>query len=168
MPAGPTYEPIATTTLGSAVETFSLTSIPSTYTDLKLIVVGTPTLDNYIMRFQINNVTSGGSYSQTALYGNGTSATSARGTNQDQLDLSYTGSSNTYPSFFEVDFLSYAGSTNKTCLISSSTDKNGSGAIFKSVGLFTSTSAISSIQLYALATTWKIGTTATLYGILKA
>jgi hypothetical protein len=34
-----TYEKIATTTLGTAAATFTFSSIPATYTDLRLVVV---------------------------------------------------------------------------------------------------------------------------------
>ena len=37
MPA--TYEPIATTTLGSAATNITFSSIPATYTDLRLVLV---------------------------------------------------------------------------------------------------------------------------------
>jgi hypothetical protein len=43
MPAGNTYEAIATQTLGSAAASVTFSSIPGTYTDLVLVVAGTLT-----------------------------------------------------------------------------------------------------------------------------
>jgi hypothetical protein len=67
-----------------------------------------------------------------------------------------------------MDFFSYAGSTNKTVLIEISQDYNGSGVVQRSVALFRDTAAITRLDLTAVGTTFAIGTTATLYGILKA
>jgi hypothetical protein len=54
-------------------------------------------------------------------------------------------------------------------LLTGGTDNNGSGGVTRSVGLWRSTSAITSISLFIDGTTtFSTGTTATLYGILKA
>jgi hypothetical protein len=76
----------------------------------------------------------------------------------------------TYATLIEADIFSYAGSTNKTVLNKVATDKNGSGGVEYNVGLWRSTSAITSISLTleASAQDFPVGTTATLYGILKA
>jgi hypothetical protein len=157
-----TYEPIATTTLnGTSVES-NFTSIPSTYTDLRLVFVGTvATADSCKIRF---NGSSSLIYSFTRINGNGATASSARATDND---LIYTTNnlSTTVPSLFTLDLFSYAGSTNKTCLITMSADRNGSGAIENVVGLFRSTSAITSVRFYS---GYNLTGTATLYGIKNA
>jgi hypothetical protein len=66
------------------------------------------------------------------------------------------------------DIFSYAGSTFKTLLMTTSGDQNGSGWVERIVGLYRSTSAITSISIDASASTFAVGSTATLYGILKA
>jgi hypothetical protein len=72
----PTYEPIATTTLGTAAASITFSSIPATYTDLRLVVVAkavsASTLD---VRF---NNDSGTNYSKTEISGDGSSAVSFR------------------------------------------------------------------------------------------
>jgi len=165
MPA--TYEKIATTTLGSASATITFSSISSAYTDLRLVITALQGSGNNIaLRF---NSDSGTNYSRTRLIGNGTSATSTRATDDTEIDLNREALSSTNPSLYEIDIFSYAGSTNKTLLATANEDRNGSGSVMRVVGLWRSTSAISTILITSLsADTMGVGTTATLYGILKA
>ncbi len=165
MPA--TYEPIATTTLGSAAATITFSSIPATYTDLVLVVTGLFTSSGGNSRIRFNGDT-GTTYSNTRLQGDGTSASSNRSTSQTFLRLDYDGNSSTVPNMTRTNIFSYAGSTNKTCLIESSEDKNGSGSTVRTVGLWRDTSAITSIEVLMSSSTFAIGTTATLYGIKNA
>lgn len=167
MPAGPTFEPIATTTLGSAAATITFNSIGSGYTDLRLVITALQGSGNNIaLRF---NSDSGTNYSRTRLIGNGTSATSTRATDDTEIDLNREGLSSTNPSVYDINIFSYAGSTNKTLLVSANEDRNGSGSVMRVVGLWRNTSAITSILITSLsADTMGAGTTATLYGILKA
>jgi hypothetical protein len=162
-----TYEPIATTTLGSANATITFSSIAATYTDLRVVLVCTTSgATNIRLRFNNDSSTL---YSITTLYADGsTAASDTRGT----LDaLSWTvggGSSTTIPHLYTADIFSYAGSTNKTSLLERSEDKNGSGSVARIVGLYRSTSAINRLDLLAIGQTFSIGTTATLYGIKNA
>ena len=164
-----TYEPIATTTLGSAATSITFSSIPSTYTDLRFVLTVSSTSGNSEgVRLTFNN-DNGTNYSQTYLSGTGSSKVSARGTSAAFIILHYSGTSTTLPTFYFGDVFSYAGSTYKTVLTGSTEDKNGSGNVTKNVGLWRSTSAITTLKLStASAVTFSAGTTATLYGILKA
>ena len=168
MPA--TYEPIATTTLGSAASTITLSSIPATYTDLRLVVTGAATSVGIYLNARFNS-DSGTNYSVTSLLGTGASAISGRTTSAAQMLLSTNQLTTTNPSMVTMDIFSYAGSTYKTSLNTASNDKNGSGITLRNVGLWRSTSAITSITLldtYGGGGQFDAGTTATLYGILKA
>jgi hypothetical protein len=169
MPA--TYEPIATTTLGSNASSITFTSIASTWTDIKLIAVLKGAGTSPTFRARVNSSTTT-IYSHTAIDGNGTSATSSRGTGLDYIATGGTTISATNPEFYELDFFSYAGSTNKTMLVGRSADYNGSGDVERYVNLWRSTTAISSIQLYAnlfnASGLFATGSTATLYGIKAA
>ena len=163
-----TYEKIATTTLGSANATITFSSIPATYTDLRLVVVGTANF-SHTSGMQFNGDT-GSNYSETRLEGNGATATS--GSNTNLTYLRFYGFATT-PNMFTVDLFSYAGSTNKTSLATTSADLNGSGNVRQYVQLWRDTSAINSISFGpgvsgASGTTYSAGTSATLYGILKA
>lgn len=165
MPA--TYEAISTTTLGSAASSITFSSIPGTYTDLRLVFNGIYTSSGGNSRIQFNSDTAT-NYSNTRLSGDGTSASSNRSTSQTFLRINWDGQSSTVPDFSTIDIFSYAGSTNKTSLITTSEDKNGSGSVYRLVGLWQSTSAITSINISISSSTFAAGTTATLYGILKA
>ena len=163
MPA--TYEPIATTTLGSSNATITFASVPSSYTDLVLVFVHTASGSGTTFKMTYNNDTAS-NYSFTELNGNGTSATSSR--NNSMPYISPGDTTGTTPAISTIHLFSYAGSTNKTCLIEISRDLNGSGTVQRFVGLWRSTSAINEIDIFLSSGTFSAGTTATLYGILKA
>jgi hypothetical protein len=170
MAAGATYEPIATQTLASAAASITFSSIAATYTDLRLVlsnVLDDFGSDTVCIRFNSDTATN---YSTTRLGGQGTAASSARTTSAAQITLgALVITSTTIPIFFTADIFSYAGSTYKTMLGTSSGDKNGSGAVDNTVGLWRSTSAITSVTALILSgNKFAIGTTATLYGIKAA
>ena len=163
MPA--TYEPIATTTLGSAAASVSFTGISSAYTDLKIIAVG-KRVSGGALALQFNGDT-GTNYSKTRLVGLSTSTlTSGRDTNANSISTN--GWNTTYNQIYEIDIFSYAGSTNKTCLLAMSADENGGGEVSRIVGLWRSTSAINRVDLLITSGTIAAGFTATIYGIKAA
>lgn len=168
-----TYEPIATTTLGSAAATITFSSIPATYTDLRLVVTSYlvyTSSDQDRVGIQFNSDTST-NYSRTEIRGNGSSAVSARDTSATSIGFGYVPISNTsnYWGIATADIFSYAGSTYKTLLGTGTADRNGAGVVSNTVGLWRSTSAINSINLLnANGFNFIAGTTATLYGIKNA
>jgi hypothetical protein len=166
MAAGPTFEPIATTTLGAAAATIDFTSIPATYTDLRLVIVCTANTGSIAPKIRMNSLSTN-IYSGTTLLGNGSAASSGGYTNDDKWGVSTLVAST--PTLIEVDIFSYAGSTFKTNLTKVSKDENGSGVVLPSVNLCRSTAAITSLTiLESIGNNYAAGTTATLYGILKA
>ena len=165
-----TYQRIATTTLSSAAASFTFSSIPGTYTDLRLVIVpitGSASDDNFVLRF--NGDTTGNTlYSMTKLNGNGTTRATSQISNDEWWNLIVGRGVSSTPTLQIVDIFSYAGSTFKTALIDTSTDNNGSGNVVRQVGLYRSTSAITQITVSTLSNNLVAGTTATLYGILRA
>jgi hypothetical protein len=164
MPA--TYEPIATTTLGSA-GTITFTSIPSTYTDLILVVNGTAASGELSLRFNGSSATD---YSSTVLEGTGASGGSRRFTSSNRMRLGFYGYFfSTEPSLGTAHIFNYANTTTfKTVLASEGNADSDVNAIDYTVGLWRSTSAITSIQALAGTGNFNTGTTATLYGIKSA
>jgi hypothetical protein len=164
-----TYEPIATTTLGSSAATITFSSISSAYTDLRLVLTAlanSSTIGAYI----IYNNDSGANYSWTNVRGNRSTANSTLTAPATQINIAHIASATTtIPAFYTADIFSYAGSTNKTCLSIASADQNSSGIVERTVGLWRNTAAINRLDIYTnAAANFGVGTTATLYGILKA
>jgi len=165
-----TYEKIATTTLGSAAASITFSSISSAYTDLRLVFVAKSTtggsaIANARLTYNSDN---GTNYSRTTLGGNGSATSSYQNSNNTYIDLALANLSSAQPSFLSYDIFSYAGSTFKTTLLTVQQDYNGSGVIERIVGLYRSATAISTIKIESTINTYDVGTTATLYGILKA
>jgi hypothetical protein len=163
-----TYDNIATTTLSSAASTITFSSIPSTYTDLRLVVVNTSSsANNQGVRF---NSDTGTNYSSTIIWGDGSTAQSFRYTSAAYIHYAadIVVAPETNPAFSTIDIFSYAGATNKTCLITTSLDLNGSGEVVRRVGLWRSTSVIDTITLMRTAGNYSAGSIATLYGIKNA
>lgn len=160
-----TYEKIASTVLGSSNATITFSSIPQTYSDLRVVVVGTVTSDiQFGVRF---NGDSSSVYSQVSLRGTGTAAASNRANNGSRVTLPPTlNFSSTTPAMVTFDVIDYRGATFKSLLGSAAQDYNGSGQVEMTVGMWRSTSAITSLELGTLANAFATGTTATLYGIL--
>jgi len=168
MPDVSTEVAIATTTLGSAAATINFTSITGAYTDLRLVLTTSTTgTSDYDLRINFNSDTST-NYSRTGIDAIGSTIYNFRNSNQTYLSYVYILGIDPTPALITYDIFSYAGSTFKTTLLTASHDVNSSGnnTVNRTVGLWRSTSAITNILLTASGTTFAIGTTATLYGIL--
>ncbi len=169
MPAGNTYEAIATQTLGSAAASVTFSSIPGTYTDLVLVtnlLGATGGTTDFSTLLQLNGDT-GSNYSTTRLEGNGTTATSTRNSSQTFARINTVGYlSTTVPQTNIIQFNNYSNTTtNKTFLTRSS---QANEVTLASVNLWRSTSAITSIYFYLSGGTMAAGSTFSLYGILAA
>jgi hypothetical protein len=151
-----TYEAIQSYTLSGTTTQISLTSLPSTYTDLVLIATGTSS-SLAAMVVQVNTDT-GSNYSFTQIQGDGSSATSSRGTSVTGMNM---GLIDTTISNSIIQFMNYANTTTFKTFLSRANDK--AFATRANVGLWRSTSAINSIQLSG--STFQNGFTVNVYGI---
>jgi len=167
MAAGATYEPIATTTLGSATGTVSFTSISSAYTDIIAVINASTVSSNYGLWYRVNN-DSGTNYSQTYLTGNGTTAASSRELNSAQgiasSDISTTRGTTI------VHFMNYSNTTTYKTQLGRTNDT--SLTVGTTVSLWRSTAAINRIDFAVGASfpsgQFASGSTFTLYGIASA
>jgi hypothetical protein len=159
MAAGATYTPIATTTSSSS-STITFSSIPSTYTDLVLVISGANS-GSGVKSVQFNSDT-GANYSCTTLIGNGSTAYSGSYSTA-YLDV-WNAGTNDYNTI--VQFQNYSNSTTyKTYLSRQNTAAVGTEAI---VGLWRSTAAISTIAINISSNNFGTTTTFSLYGITAA
>lgn len=165
MPA--TYEPIATNTLSSAASSITFSSISAAYTDLRLIVVPTAASagPNTYLRF---NSDTGANYSSTYLIGNGSSASGYQESSVTEMLMDIRGVNPTNPSLLTVDIFSYTNAAFKTVVGTFSENNDSNGQVGRYVGLWRSTSAITSLSFRPVSGNFSIGTTATLYGIKAA
>ena len=161
MPA--TFEPIASTTLGANTTSVTLSSIPQTFTDLVLVVnfKNTTSVDMFLY---FNNVSTS-IYSDTQLYGSGTTIASYRQSNAGAglLDLGALGFGTEWGTTI-IQIMNYSNTTtNKTYITRSSFSALSVGA---TVGLWRSTNAINEIKITSSsANAIASGSTFSLYGI---
>lgn len=161
-----TYEPIATTTLGSSASSYTFSSISQAYTDLVVVANAkfTGAVDNsYYCRF---NSDSGSNYSGTIIYGSGSSAASGRVSNQTSLEWGRITSNNfNYSALFIQNY-------SNTTTYKSTLSRGGTsdGYVVGWANLWRSTAAISTIEIIAFATggNFAAGSTFTIYGIKAA
>jgi hypothetical protein len=159
-----TYVALDKVTLGTATPSITFSSIPSTYTDLVIVINGgTATSTNATLRF---NGDTGNNYSSTHLYGDGSSAGSFRYSSVGALQINYYA----YPeNAFDFNAIcqiqNYSNATTyKTAIARANKASNGVNA---AVGLWRNTAAITSVTVRSSdgTTNWNVGSTFSLYGI---
>jgi hypothetical protein len=166
MPAGNTYEAIATTTVSGSSTSSVIFNSFSGYTDLRVIFQGTSTTGTPNIFIQFNSDTAS-NYSYTLLSGNGSSATSTRSATTTGGLVNYFGLTTSTIQQDLIDIMNYSNSTtNKTIISRFAEPASGTGAI---VSLWRNTSAITSINLYTVGGgNFAAGSTFSLYGITAA
>ncbi len=162
-----TFELIASSTVGAGgAASIDFTSIPSTYTDLVLktsIRNVDDTLDVYL---RFNGATT--NHSDRWLYGTGSAAGSTTNTNIDFVQNRSTYTASTFGSA-DIYIPNYAGSNNKSVSLDSTTENNATASYaLLSAGLWSNTSAITSIKLIASSGNIAQYSTAYLYGVKNA
>ena len=160
-----TYVALATQTLGSAAASVTFSSIPATYTDLVLIASVQASTSAQGLTMQVNGDTSS-LYSNTGLRGNGSVVASFRQSNNNNFLLSNLAEPPTSGSFglYIANFQNYSNTTTYKTVTGRTGHSNYDTEA--SVGLWRSTAAINTIQVYGFTNI--LGSTFSLYGILKA
>jgi hypothetical protein len=170
-----TYEPIATTTLGSGATSVTFSSISSAYTDL-YIVGQTGCSNNDYLTFRVGNgsVDTGSNYSYNWLEGYGGTASSGRSTNNPKFYVGNNASimNNSLDYIFYINIMNYSNTTtNKTVLNRIASNNSSFPGSTVSVGLWRSTSAINIVTIAPDTNDGRTlisGSTFTLYGIKAA
>jgi|LakMenE18May11ns_1017448.scaffolds.fasta_scaffold9935828_4 hypothetical protein len=161
-----TYEPIATTTLGSSQSSITFNSFGG-YTDLFLVanVLANSSSTDYTMKINYNGDTTSGLYSDTYFYGTGSgSGASSRHSNQNTIYLQTGGYlSTTVPRTWLINIQNYANTNTHKTLLSRSSQANDTVDAF--VGLWRNTNAITSFVLTLTGGVFGANSSFTLYGI---
>lgn len=178
MPA--TYQPLASTTVGTATNQVDFTNITGTYTDI--IVVGflqsTATTDvDTRCRLQVGNgsIDTGNNYSYTYMLGTGSTAISGRESNRAQVDniVTLPTAGDSEWGTFIWHLMDYSNTTtNKTILhragqLNNSFSGNSTG-VGAAVALWRSTVAINQIRFSTFGgspNNFSVGSVFTLYGV---
>jgi hypothetical protein len=155
-----TYDKIATQTLGSSAGSVTFSSIAATYTDLIIISNGSMNSDSgFYLRFNSDTSTL---YSSTYMEGNGSSASSGRGSSSTFMNVGYAPNSAIFNSILQV--FNYANTTTYKTVVSRC--NTPASIAFAQVGVYRATpAAITSITLYPQTGSLNAGSTFTLYGI---
>jgi hypothetical protein len=165
-----TYEPIATTTLGSATATVTFSSISGSYTDLVLVTNPLGSAGNYDLGIRLNSDT-GNNYSWTSLRFNSddsASPISDRASNTNYVAMK-TNISTTIPFPSIIQIQNYSNSTTNKSLLARS--PRGDYAVSAIVGLWRNTSAVTSVSISLFgggSANLAVNSTFTLYGIASA
>jgi hypothetical protein len=167
----PTYDLISTLTSTGSSTVLSFTSIPATYTDLRLSI--RPSASGLsTSKITINNVTSA-DYSYINLNAGRSGFGDSRAAGDTKLTLqagsaSYT-LNNPDVNTFYMDFIRYADTTVfKTIITYLGYDRGDGGQVGQFVCMWNFTTAINRIDFILDSNTLNSATTATLYGIKKA
>lgn len=162
---------IASTTIETPQASIDFTSIPSGYTDLKLVVSvrgGRSSVDANELKVTFNGSTT--SYSERTLRGSGSTVVSGSFTSAGIANVLTNATTSTANTFGSIEYYipNYTSSNYKSVLIDSVSENNATAAYATlDAALWSNTSAITSIKIQDNdGNNLLQSTTATLYGVL--
>jgi hypothetical protein len=166
-----TYKPLQSSVLTAISSSFTFSSIDQNYTDLVMVInaasdyTPVPDVDTLTLRF---NGDASSLYSNTALSGNGTSASASSNSTQTLIRLGQINANTSInPQVNILHINNYStNNTYKTVLKKGGVAGGKSTAtVSLNVGLYRSTNPITSITVYSGSTNFTAGSTFSLYGI---
>lgn len=162
-----TYKKIETVTVGSGgAASIAFTSIPQTYTDLKILLSTRSNAANIPDYYMVSFNGSTSNFTQKGIEGNGATINSGTGTREG---ADFVGNGSTASIFGNTEFYipNYTSSNNKAFFCDSVGENNATTAFQNMVGMtWSNTAAITSITLtVGLGTAFVQYSTAILYGI---
>jgi hypothetical protein len=164
MPAGVSaYTALANVTLGSSAATVTFSSITQVHRDLVLVVsdLKGSTLIDIRMRF---NSDTGSNYSYVFAYGDGSSAGSGAFNPDNQMSLNFTTyASTTVVHNSRVNIMDYSATDKHKTVVGRADGASTATEMYAQ--RWASTSAITSLSVYASSGTFSSGSTFALYGV---
>jgi hypothetical protein len=168
MPAASTYEAIATYTATAAISDYTFSSIPSTYTDLVLILRTRTTSSGCAVAMRFNG-SSTSNYTWNYMSGNGTSMGAGFSGPSSYGPVGWSGNFGDTQSLFIVNINSYSSGTDR---FKSWVSRSGSATTQTEllVGAWSKDpkATISEINLFPTTGNFVTGTNITIYGIKAA
>lgn len=159
MPLPSTYIPIATNTLTAATNTVTFSNIPTTYTDLVVIMNGTATVAADVY-FNYNGDATSSNYSNTYMYGNGSTV----GQGRDPIPA--VGTFYTTDTSIIANIINYSNATTYKTSVSRS-DTAASSVLARAM-MWRNTAAIVTVAIKQASGNFNTGSSFTLYGIKAA
>lgn len=161
---------ISSVTVGAGgASNIEFTGIAGSFTDLVAVVNLRSTYSSLdTINVTVNGSTTG--YSWRVLFGNGASASSWTGSGSGFQEIGAPGTNHTANTFSNgiLTFPNYSGSTNKSFSVDYVTENNGTTAYaWLIAGLWSSTSAITSIKFASMNANLAQYSTISLYGLTK-
>lgn len=128
-----TYQPIATSTItaGTASQTITFSSIPATYTDLRIVISGVTNAQGKVLYARFNGDT-GTNYYTCELYAQstGSNTSSSLTASSNGIKLNSTGTALTpMPFLCLVDVMNYASSSYNKTVLANSYDIDGTSRL---------------------------------------
>ena len=161
------YESIASAAGTGSSNTITFTSIPSTFKHLQIRLNALSTGAADWISIRVNGDTTSANYYSHRLTGSGsgTPSSAAQGS-QPYLKYSLVNGSTSYPAAAIIDVLDYQKTNKyKTFRTLSGSDKNGSGDIIFTSGLWLQTTAINQIEIILDSSNFTTASSFALYGI---
>lgn len=160
----PTYQPVASTTLGSSgVRSITFSNITQQYRDLVVVMNwGNSANTNFLVRF---NGDSGSNYHQILANGNGTGTQTFTATNIGHIEIGYIWNDNIVTGTFKMNVMDYSASDkHKTVLNRTGDQQTGADML---VGRWANNTPITSLTIIGgSSSTFTVGSTIAVYGIL--
>ena len=160
-----TYIPLATATLASTAAFIEFTGISGSYTDLVLVgrIIGGVGGNDCLVRI---NSDTGNNYSQTALYGSGSTLLSVRGTNINYLSGNITSIDTGEINSIMMHFNNYSNTSAFKSVLNQYNSNQAGKYVTTSSGTWRNTAAITTIKVDTGGNgTYAVGTTLSLYGV---
>ncbi len=162
----PSYESIASTTLGSTTATITFSSIPATYQHLQLrFAASASTVSG--LRIQFNSDT-GSNYAWHQVYGTGAAVVAGAGTSQASIALGYDNKANiSFPAPGVTDILDYTNTNKYTTIrtLTGTEQNTADGLIIYRSGLWMNTAAITSMTIFLDSGSFNQYSSFALYGL---
>lgn len=159
-----TFEPIATSTLGSTSNTITFSNIPQTYTDLYLLLTGKADGDTTVGLRTTQYGSASYFYVQV---GADNAGNVVRGT-QQAVDRAFLGAAGTDWFTMSVWLLNYSSAGPQYKNVLSQQGSNNRSSLWYTTINQSHGAGINTIQIWGGANNFLSGTSATIYGVLKA